>query len=590
MTLENIALSEQKFIANFTRDAAHIMWFLGAGTSRSAGMPTATDLIWDLKRRYYCLQENQSISDHDISNKSIQTRVQSFFDGRGCPPLWGAEEYPYYFELNFEGDYEAQQKYIFDQLAPGKISPNVGHRALAALMGDAVTKVVFTTNFDEVIETAFSQVMGSNLSAYHLEGSYAALDALNAERFPLYAKLHGDFRYTKIKNLEQDLIANDAQIQKCFLAAATRYGIVVTGYSGRDANVMKMFREALSQNNAFPQGLYWTVPQISDAADQVVALIREARDKGVSAHLVPTGTFDVMLSKLWKQTSHRDTSLDARVRTAIAGPVSIALPPKGNKYPLLRTNALPVIQPPRTCGVVDYGGSLTFSELNEALANNKPDAILTYTDKVLFWGNEHEIRKTLNTDRVREIATKEIDEPVSAIAGSGFLKSFYEEALAKALCEEKPLLLRKRHRTFYLVVHYTKSKDPVFSKLAQALAFQGKPAFLSGSVPRHSTAKWSEAISIRLEEKGGKLWLLLRPEIWVNPLSERENTSQFIRQKKLYRYNNQSSAVLDAWIDILFGTVGQGSQASVSCYSDTHFPAEFIVGTRTAYSHRGGMR
>jgi hypothetical protein len=36
-------------------------WFLGAGASRSAGLPTATDIIRDLKRRYYCQQENEDI-------------------------------------------------------------------------------------------------------------------------------------------------------------------------------------------------------------------------------------------------------------------------------------------------------------------------------------------------------------------------------------------------------------------------------------------------------------------------------------------------------------------------------------------------
>ena len=34
-------------------------WFLGAGASRAAGLPTATDIIWDLKRRQYCREENQ---------------------------------------------------------------------------------------------------------------------------------------------------------------------------------------------------------------------------------------------------------------------------------------------------------------------------------------------------------------------------------------------------------------------------------------------------------------------------------------------------------------------------------------------------
>lgn len=83
---------------------------------------------------------------------------------------------------------------------------------------------------------------GKPLSSFHLEGSYAALDALNAEEFPLYAKLHGDFRYRSVKNLSADLISNDEQIQQCFLAAASRFGMIVSGYSGRDANVMGPIR------------------------------------------------------------------------------------------------------------------------------------------------------------------------------------------------------------------------------------------------------------------------------------------------------------------------------------------------------------
>jgi len=106
-------------------------------------------------------------------------------------------------------------------------------------------RIAFTTNFDEVLELAFALVAGQNLTAFHLEGSYAALDALNAERFPIYAKVHGDFRYQSIKNLAADLVSNDKQIQRAFVAAAARYGLVVAGYSGRDENVMAMFRQAI---------------------------------------------------------------------------------------------------------------------------------------------------------------------------------------------------------------------------------------------------------------------------------------------------------------------------------------------------------
>src|SRR3972149_9566786 len=233
--------SEQNFLGHFVQDALQLMWFLGAGTSRTAGMPTATDIIWDLKRKYYCLQENQDLQTHDINKQAIKRKIQDYLDSKGFPALRSAEEYSFYFGLTFKEDYSAQQKYITDQLDSQKISRNIGHRVLAAFLEMGLARVVFTTNFDEVIETAFSAVTDKSLTSFHLEGAYAALDALNAERFPIYAKIHGDFRYKSIKNLASDLLNNDEEIQKCFLAASNRYGLIVTGYSGRDANVMAMF-------------------------------------------------------------------------------------------------------------------------------------------------------------------------------------------------------------------------------------------------------------------------------------------------------------------------------------------------------------
>lgn len=190
-------------------------------------MPTATDLIWELKRDYYCAHENQDINTHDINNGAVRRKIQGYMDSKGFPAEGSAEEYSFYFDLKFSDDDGAQQKFLSSQLSPEKISLNIGHRALAALMALKQCRIVFTTNFDEVIEKAYSEVSGSALIAYHLEGSYAALDAYNYERFPLYAKVHGDFRYRKVKNLTQDLLQNDEQVRRCFMTAGNAYGLVV---------------------------------------------------------------------------------------------------------------------------------------------------------------------------------------------------------------------------------------------------------------------------------------------------------------------------------------------------------------------------
>lgn len=577
-------ISDNDLISCFLQNAPQFMWFLGAGTSRTAGMPTATDITWDLKRKYYCLQENQDIQNHDINNDAIKRKIQAYMESKGFPVLWSPEEYSFYFKQTFGDDYSAQQAYLNEQLDPEKISLNIGHRALAALLELQKARIIFTTNFDDVIERSFSEVSGKNLSAFHLEGSYAALEALNAERFPIYAKIHGDFRYQSIKNLSEDLIKNDEEIQKCFLAASNRYGVIVCGYSGRDDNVMAMFREALNQNNAFPHGLFWAVLDKSNILDSVTALIKEAKEKGIKSHIVETGTFDILLSKIWRQLTDKSEALDKKVRTAISKSVSIPFPSQGKMYPILRTNALPIIECSNKCAVIDLAETPSYGELKQAWAESKSQTVVTKIDKILAWGDQTEIAKIFDNRSVKSIESYDIENPVEQISQSTHVKAFYEEAIAQALCHGKPLLLRKSSNRYFLVVDHQKDNDEIFQPLKMALGFKGKPGWIRGRVQENNNAFWAEAISIKLEERNGQLWLLLKPDIWVTPLTERQNSVDFLRTKRRYRYNPKSYEILDSWIRILFGAVGGNREVTISCFPETSFPAAFKINTRSAFS------
>lgn len=589
MSVDNHQLSESEFLQHYIQNASHLMWFLGAGTSRSAGLPTATDIIWDLKRRYYCLHENQDFQSHDVSNSAIKRKIQAYMDSKRFPALWSLEEYSFYFDVIFGTDDQAQQRYIHEALATGKVSLNMGHRVLAGLMEMGIARIVFTTNFDEVMEAAFALVAGKNLSTYHLEGSYAALDALNGERFPLYAKVHGDFRYQKIMNLTQDLLSNDREIQKCFLAASTRCGLVVSGYRGRDSNVMSMFRDAIKQNNAFPHGLFWTAPKISSVSDNVQEFIAYAKKNGVRAHLVETGTFDEMLSKIWRQVKDKPQALDGKIRTANVANVAIPLPAPGNQFPILRTNALPVLTPPFRSGMVELNGSITYSELKEKFIEKSPNVVWTYTDKILFWGNREEIVKVLPSDALYTIKPFNIEDGAKLASESTFVKSFFEEALATALCHGKPLFLRRnKYKTYFAVVQNDAANGQLFLRLRTELGYDGKQGYITGIVPGLKDVTWAESISIQLEERGGRLWVMLSPDIWVKPLARRQEARDFLRKRRLYRYNNQSYRILDAWIEILLGEIGLGNAVKVSCFQGAEYSAEFEIGTRTAYSRGGG--
>lgn len=583
---EPLEIPDTELILRFIQNAPRIMWFLGAGTSRTAGMPTATDIIWDLKQRYYCIEENQDIQSHDINNENIKRNIQGYLDSKDFPTLGSPEEYSFYFDLIFKTDYSEQQKYLSAQLSGDKISLNIGHRVIAALLEMKKAPMVFTTNFDTVIERAYAAVTGKDLAAFHLEGSYAALEALDSGNLPIYAKIHGDFRYQSIKNLSTDLVGNDEQIQECFLAAAGRYGLIVSGYSGRDANVMEMFNKALEQNNAFPHGIYWTVTRSKETPESVRQFIEKARGKNINAFIVETGTFDILLSKIWRQILDKPQDLDQKVRTAIAESVSIPLPaPATSGYPLLRTNALLVTQAPEQCSTVTTSQKITLRELNDATREYWNDLVAVKTEKILSWGSSKKLTDALSSFSPGEPESHNIANPVQAIKDSMFMKSFYEEGLARALVSGKPLYLRKNRKQFYAVVDHRCVNNELFKPLKDATGYKGSLGQICGSFQRDIF--WSEAVSVRLEEKNGHLWLLLRPDIWVKPLSERQNYRDKIKGKKKYRYNRQSSDFLTAWIRILLGDLGDNDVTVEHC-SDTEFPIQFTLNTRSAFSRKEG--
>ena len=143
-------------------------------------------------------------------------------DSRGFPALWADDKYTIYFEKIFGENRERQRKYINAILSENRVSLSVGNRVFGALLASSLCRVAFTTNFDTVVEKAVAEIGGQSLSAYHLEGPHAANNALNNEEYPLYCKLHGDFRYDSLKNLSQDLERPNDELSSCLVNAGSR--------------------------------------------------------------------------------------------------------------------------------------------------------------------------------------------------------------------------------------------------------------------------------------------------------------------------------------------------------------------------------
>lgn len=579
-------MNELDFVKHYVSNSNQIMWFLGAGTSRTAGMPTATDITWDLKVKYYCREENQDIKNHDVNNEQVKRRIQAYLDSKGFPQLWSPEEYSFYFELTFDTDYTSQQKYLTEQLHRDKISLNIGHRVLAGLIAQKRARLVFTTNFDEVVESACAKVAELSIPTFHLEGSYAATNALNSEQFPIYAKIHGDFKYTRLKNLADDLRSNDKEIQRCLIAAATRYGMIVSGYSGRDANVMSMLREAVDQNNAFPHGLFWTVTSLKRVEQSVEEFIAYAKSKGVNAHVVETGTFDSMMSRIWRQLPDRTDTLNKKVNTATAAEVKIPMGNNGTGYPVVRLNALQITSLPNKCALVTTKKEMSMHDIKEQLIKNKSRAVVTRTDSILAWGETADIQKGIGEENVDTISSHDLQELHDLISSSTLYHAFYERALAVALCDGRSIIL-KNDKGFVLTLEPKDANDNLFQPLRNALQDRnGRLGFLSGNIPNAPAGTvWTEGVKIKLQTRMDGVYLMLKPTIWIEPTSERRNHAEFIKGKKRARYNQIAFKILDAWITILLGSVGKGESA-ITFQKESAYPAEFKVSTRTSFSKK----
>lgn len=576
----------------FTEKPQNFAWFLGAGASRSCGLPTATDIIWDLKRRYYCKQENEEISRQDVQIDAVRNRIQSYMLSKGFPDEWAPDEYTTYFEKIFGKDKERQRKYLSGILSENKASLSIGNRVLGAFLSSGLTRAVFTTNFDSIVEKAVAEVSGNSLSAYHIEGSRSATNAINNDEFPLYCKLHGDFRYDSLKNLKIDLRTQDPELEKCMKVASNRFGFIVAGYSGRDASVMTLFKEALEGQNAFPHGLYWTGIKGFAVPEAVTEILELACTKGVNAQYVEIETFDALMLRLWRNTPNKIPELDQKVRKSQFANVSIPLPSTGNCKPILRLNALPLTSIPTTCHALTCSTVKQWSDVKEVQRNAKGKIILTKGDKVLCWGREVEIKKHFNDIEMLELY--KFKDKLAKLDDHLYLKGFIEEALGKALVNGKLLMTRTVGRKSYVIADaLAEDKTPLTPLInaAGGVAFGKIPGLFVPADEFHSEAEqvyWAESAQISLERKDGKFWLLIEPDVWIWPNRARRLARDFLDKRRSDRYNKKYNALLDAWTHLILGTEARNTEIIVSTYSSgtkAENPS-FSIGTRTAFSRK----
>lgn len=575
ITAEFATVGADDFVRRFSMRAKNLMWLLGAGTSAAAGIPTASDMIWEFKQQLYVSQQRSSIrAVSDLSNPAVRNLLQVYIDGTERFPAAGSpEEYAALFEAAYssEGD---RRSYIEGKLVGAKAS--YGHIALASLMRTGLARLAWTTNFDPLIADGCAKVYDGtgHLTTVSLDAPDLAAEVINGERWPAEIKLHGDFRSRRLKNTSDELRSQDARLRQVFVDACRRAGLVVVGYSGRDESIMDTLDEVLKHPSPFPGGLFWLQRGDDEPLPRVAGLLARAGELGIDGGLVRVESFDEMLRDLLRLAPGVDTTaVDSFAsERRIWSPATL---PAGTRvFPVVRLNALHVETMPSVCRrvVCDIGGH---AQVAQAVETAQVSMLFGRTRAgVLAFGSDADVRKALSPFAIQEFDLHSIE--VRRLRYDSAERGLLRHALSQALVRERGLRLTRRRNSDLLA-----PADPADTCWTPLSTLVGA---LAGNVPGQGELRWAEGISVRLDWADDRLWLLFEPRTIIDGVTDenRHAATDFARERSVRRYNRQLNDLITLWARHLADGGTELRALDVAAGVD----AVFSLGNETAFSRR----
>ena len=305
-------MNQKQFIRNYkVINKGIIDFFLGAGASFSSNIPTGGDLVWYFKREIYCT-ENGISQDRfkDLKSEANRLVLQNFFDLQADTPKRGdSQEYSFYFEKCYDS-WLARKSFI-DSLVE-KRNPAIGYLCLANLILNSRISNIWTTNFDQLLETAIANIDPAFPFNLCSSANAKSFDNLNLQ-YPCIYKLHGDYRYDKLQNTNKELKELEQAIHSQFYTKLCQKGLLVIGYSGLDESIMSFFEEHVSDKTFLEKGLYWTTLKGCQVSNRVAALINSLNKNGKPSSIIEIDNFDEFLLNIYFAIGESQNIIDKRI-------------------------------------------------------------------------------------------------------------------------------------------------------------------------------------------------------------------------------------------------------------------------------------
>ena len=231
---------------------------VGSGVSRAAKIPTGWEITLDLIRKLAKLHGETSDPEpeHWYREKFKQeANYSDILDALAKTPEERQQLLRAYWEPN---DTEREE---------GEKKPTAAHHAIAALAAQGFIRVILTTNFDRLVETALTDegVVPTILSSP--DQVQGALPLIHT-RCCVF-KVHGDYLDTRIRNTPTELDQYPPEFDQLLDRIFDEFGLVVCGWSAEWDGAL---RSALIRAPSRRFTTYWAVRgELSDKAQQLIS-------------------------------------------------------------------------------------------------------------------------------------------------------------------------------------------------------------------------------------------------------------------------------------------------------------------------------
>jgi tetratricopeptide (TPR) repeat protein len=245
----------------------------GAGASISSKVKSSKQMIEEMRVQFFKNEEIKEPFEKWLGNQKWYNK---------------SYEYSQLFELIY--DSPTQRREYIEDCIEGRV-PSWGYIYLANLIEKGYFNVVFTTNFDDLVNEACLTYTECKPIVCAHDSAVSGI-RIRSKR-PKIIKLHGDFLFDNLKNTVEETENLERNMREKLSQFAKEYGLVIVGYSGNDNSIMDTLEMLIRTQGCFPHGLYWCKLKESSLSDRAERLLNKA-----NTHLVEIDGFDELMAEL----------------------------------------------------------------------------------------------------------------------------------------------------------------------------------------------------------------------------------------------------------------------------------------------------